>query len=213
MKISTLIQGLSIGTVLLLAGRPAYGLSFYTTLSETQLDNDPIIDIAGYPGVTISWEGFFETTGLTANLQSVALVAIYDSNEITGLDFKRTDDDAQFFPEFSRQLTTDPSTGLTTIIGFIGGPPGLPPNFNHKFDDVAITLGSQLNNDGKADFTVGIVVNAVDANGRDVTAQFGKPLAFEVQPAAVPEPSNIFGLVLAGGFGAFFRKQNRRAQA
>jgi hypothetical protein len=213
MKISTLIQGLSIGTVLLLAGRPAYGLSFDTTISVTQLDNDPILDIAGYPGDSISWEGFFDTTGLTANLQSVALVAIYDSNEITGLDFKRTDDDAQFFPEFSRQVNTDTSTGLTTIIGFIGGPPGLPPNFKHKFDDVTITLGSQLNNDGKADFTVGIVVNAVDANGRDVTALFGKPQAFEVQPAAVPEPSNIFGLVLAGGFGAFFRKQNRRAQA
>jgi hypothetical protein len=212
MKISALIQGLSIATVLLVAGLPAYGASIYITAPAAQLDDDPILDIAGRPGDTISWEGIFDTTGLTANLQSLTAFATYDSNEITGLDFKRADDDAQFFPEFSRQVNTDPSTGLTTIIGFVGGPPGLPPNFKYKFEDITIALGSQLNNDGKADFTVGIV-NAVDANGRDVTAQFGNAQAFEVQPASVPEPSSIFGLVIAGGFGVFLRTQKRKVQA
>jgi hypothetical protein len=215
MKISALIQGLSIATVLLVAGSPAYGASFHITTPETQLDDDPILDIAGRPGDTIGSSALFiDTTGLTANLQSVTLVVALDSNEITNFSSVETDESAQLFPGFSRQVTNDPSTNLTTIRGFFGGSPGLPPNGNPwKFNDLAITLGSQLNNDGKADFTFDIL-SAIDANGRDVTDQFrGIHQEFEVQPAAVPEPSNIFGLVLAGGFGAFFRKQNRRAQA
>jgi hypothetical protein len=212
MKISALIQGLSIAAVLLVAGSPAYGASFYITTPKTQLDDDPILDIARRPGDTISWSGFIDTTGLTANLQSLTLVAVGDSNEITGLDFKRSDDFAQFFPNFSLASSTDSNTGLTTFIAVGSGPPGFSPNFNYKLDDITITLGSQLNNDGKADWVVG-VLSAIDVNGTDVTDQFGGTQEFEVQPAPVPEPSSIFGLVLAGGFGAFLRKQKKKVQA
>jgi hypothetical protein len=213
MKISALIQGLSIATVLLVAGSPAYGASFYITTPETQLDDDPILDIAGRPGDTISSSALFiDTTGLTANLQSVTLVVALDSNEITEFSSVRTDDSAQLFPGFSRQVSAEPNTGLTTIIGFFSGPPGLPPNVIQKFNDLTITLGSQLNNDGKFDFRFDIL-SAIDANGRDVTDQFrGIHQEFEVQPAPVPEPSTIFSLVLAGGFGAFLRKPKRKGQ-
>ncbi|QSJ19114.1 PEP-CTERM sorting domain-containing protein [Nostoc sp. UHCC 0702] len=209
MKISALIQSLSIATVVFVAGLPAYGASFYITTPEKQLDDDPILDIARRPGGTISWSGFIDTTGLTANLQSLTLLASFDSNEITGLDFKRTDENAQLFPSFSREISTDPNTDLTTIIGFISGPPGLPPNVNHKFNDITITLGSQLNNDGKSDFRFDIL-SAIDINGIDVTDQFRSIQEFEVQ--SVPEPLSVFGLVIAGGFGAFLRKQSRKVQ-
>lgn len=209
MKISALIQGLSIATVLLVAGSPAYGASLYISAPGTQLDNDPILDIAGRPGGTISWEGFIETTGLTANLQSITLLAEPESSEITGVTPELPNDTTQFFPDISRQVSVDPNTGLTTILAVFNGPPGLPPNYNYKINDFTATLGSQLNNDGKADFRFG-VLSAIDANGRDVTTQFGGIQEFEVQP--VPEPSSVFGLVLAVGFGAFLRKQKRKVQ-
>ncbi|QSJ19111.1 hypothetical protein JYQ62_10425 [Nostoc sp. UHCC 0702] len=101
MKISALVRGLSIATVLLLAGYPAYGASFYITPPLAQLDDDPILDIAGRPGDTISWPAFIDTTGLTANLQSFTLLAVPDFNEISGLNSERADDYAQFFPDFS----------------------------------------------------------------------------------------------------------------
>jgi len=211
MKISALIQGLSITTVLLVAGFPAYGASYYITSPETQLDDDPILDIAGRPGDTINWSGFIDTTGLTANLQSITLVAALDSNEITRFSSVRTNDIAQFFPDFSGQASVDPNTGLTTLIGVASGPSGLPPNFNLKFNDITATLGSQLNNDRKADFRIG-VLSAIDANGTDVTALFGDIQEFEVQPAPVPEPATFFGLILAGGFGAFLRNHKRKVQ-
>jgi hypothetical protein len=210
MKISALIQGLSIAAVLLVAGSPAYGASFYITTPGTQLDDDPILDIAGRPGGTINWSGFIETTGLTANLQSITLFAEPVSNEITGTNPERADD-AQFLPNVSRQVNVDPNTGLNTILAVFSGPPGLPPNFNYKVNDVTATLGSQLNNDGEADFRFG-VSSAIDVNGRDVTDQFTfVSQEFEVQP--VPEPSSVFGLVLAGGFGVFLRrKRNKKVQ-
>lgn len=209
MRISTLIQGLSIAVVLLVAGTPAYGASYYINTPGTQLDNDPILDIAGRPGDDVSWGGFLDTTGLTANLQSITLVANLDPNELIGFNSVRTDDNAQFFPEFSGQVSVDPNTGLITLIGVASGPSGVPPNFNFKFNDITATLDSQLNNDGKADFSVD-VLSAIDVNGIDVTAQFTGIQQFEVQP--VPEPSSIFGLVLAGGFGVFLRKQKRKVQ-
>ncbi|QSJ19110.1 PEP-CTERM sorting domain-containing protein [Nostoc sp. UHCC 0702] len=54
------------------------------------------------------------------------------------------------------------------------------------------------------------VISAIDANGTDVTDQFSGITEFELQP--VPEPSSVFGLVLAGGFGAFLRKQKKKVQ-
>jgi len=211
MKISALIQGLSIATVLLVAGSPAYGASFYITTPETQLDDDPILDIAGRPGDTISFSSFIDTTGLTANLQSLTVFGVFDSNEIT-LNSERADNDAQFLPDFSRQVSVDPNTGLTNLISVTSGSSGLPPNSNYRVTDITITLGSQLNNDGKVDLGFD-VLSAIDVNGTDVTAQFGGIQEFEVQPTPVPEPSNIFGLVLVLRFGAFLRKQKKKVQA
>ncbi|QSJ19108.1 PEP-CTERM sorting domain-containing protein [Nostoc sp. UHCC 0702] len=208
MKISPLIQGLSMATVLLVAGLPAYGASINLTTPEVQLDNDPILDIAGRPGDIINFTSVNETFGLIANLQSITLNIVYDSNEISAFGLERSNDDAQFFPNLSRQTSFDPNTGLTTIIGVRSGPPGLTPNTIYEAAYAFITLGSQLNNDGKVDYRVA-VTSAIDASGRDVTALFGGVQEeFEVQP--VPEPSNIFGLVLALGFGAFLRKQKRK---
>ena len=215
MKISALIKSLSIATVLLVAGLPAYGASIYITAPAAQLDDDPILDIAGRPGDTISWEGFIDTTGLTANLQSLTAFAVRATDEIPGFEIEGEDtvELQQFFPNFSVEESVDPNTGLDGIfIGTRSGPPGLPPNYVGRIvSKVTITLGDQLNNDGQVDYRIGIS-SAIDANGKDVTDQFNI-FEFEVQPAPVPELSSLFGLVLAGGFGVFFRKQNRKVQA
>jgi hypothetical protein len=217
MKISALLQGLSIATVLLVAGLPAYGASIYITAPAAQLDDDPILDIAGRPGDTITWQGFFDTTGLTAPLQSITTFAARSEGEIIGFNIVPNPADAVFYPNLEEPTAVDPNTGLTTLVATRNGPPGLPPNFLHKIVDITITLGDQLNNDGKTDYRIG-VLSAIDANGTDVTHLFGPPppgrgvQEFEVQPATVPEPSTIFGLVLTGGFGVFLRKQKRKVQ-
>ncbi|QSJ19112.1 PEP-CTERM sorting domain-containing protein [Nostoc sp. UHCC 0702] len=215
MKILAIIQGLSIATILLVAGLPAYGASIPITVPAAQLDDDPILDIAGRPGDTITWEGFIDTTGLTANLQSLTAYAIRATDEIPGFEIEGEDtvELQQFFPNFSTQFSVDPNAVLDGIFtGYRSGPPGLPPNyFGSLVSKVTITLGDQLNNDGQVDYRIGIS-SAIDANGKDVTDQFNI-FEFEVQPASVPEPSSIFGLVIAGGFGVFFRKQNRKVQA
>ncbi|QSJ19107.1 PEP-CTERM sorting domain-containing protein [Nostoc sp. UHCC 0702] len=214
MNILKIIQGLSIATVILLARLPAYGASVYLAAPKAQLDDDPILDIAGYIGETIHFRPVFDTTGLTTNLEFISINIRFDSNEISGLDFNVTDDDKKFFPNTDFTLGVDPNTGLSSITSFRSGPPGLPPNTVHEIADVYITLGPQLNNDGKVDYEA-FVVSAIDVNGKDITNLFkndARPTAsvdeFEVQ--AVPEPSNIFALVLAVGFGAFLRKQNRK---
>ena len=209
MKISALIQGLSIAAILLVAGSPAYGASEFITSPEAQLDDDLILDIGGRPGDTISFVGFIDTTGLTVNLQSITTLVALDSNEITGFEIERTDDDAQFFPISSAQTSVDPNTGLNTIIGVRSGLTGFLPNSTLQTVNVSITLGSELNNDGQTDYRID-VLSAIDANGRDVTDQFGGIQEFEIQPVPVPEPSSVFGLVIAGGFGAFLRKQKRK---
>ena len=220
MKISALIQGLSLATFLLVAGLPAYGASIYINQINppvVQLDDAPIATILGEPGDTISWLGFIDTTGLTANLQSLTAFSIADLNEITEVTPRLAADYAQFFTDVSRQENVDPNTGLNTAIAVFSGTPGLPPNFKYKLNDFTATFGSQLNNDGKVSYRLG-VLSAIDVNGRDVTDQFGAPpprkgfQGFVIQPVAVPESSSIFGSVLAGGFGVFLRKQNRKVQ-
>ncbi len=217
MKISALIQGLSIATVLLVAGTPAYGASIFIQPPVAQLDDDPILEIAGRPGDVITWRGFMETTGLTAPLQSWTLFASRISNEIDGFEATRTEKDAQLYPSLVEPITFDPNTDTTTLTGTRNGPPGSPPNSVLNAINVRITLGSELINDGQADYRIGIL-SAIDANGTDVTALFqnGVPAQFEgvqefeVQTAPVHEPSTFFGLILAGGFGVFLRKQNRK---
>ena len=214
MKFLALIQSLSIATVLLVAGLPAYGASIYITTPEKQLDDDPILDIAGRPGDIITWKGFIDTIGLTANLQSFIMYAERDSNEIADFRFEGADPESlrEYWPIFSvGENPVDPDTGLITLIGDRRGLPGLPPNIVAQIvEKVIITLGTELNNDGKFDFRIG-VTSAIDVNGRDVTDQYKfVSQEFELQPASVPEPASIFGLVLAGGFGAFFRKKNRK---
>lgn len=212
MKISTLIQGLSIATVLLVAGLPAYGASIYITAPTVQLPNDPIPVLYGHPGDTISWEGFIDTTGLTAPLESLNAYAVRKTDVIPGFKIEGEDtvELQHFFPKFSVKQIVDPTKELDGIfIGTRSGPPGLPPNYVGEIvSKVTITLGDQLNNDGQVDYRIGIS-SAIDANGKDVTDQFNT-FEFTVRPAPVPEPSSIFGLVLAGGFGVFLRKQNRK---
>jgi hypothetical protein len=214
MKISAVIQGLSIATVLLVAGLPAYGASISINSPAAQLDDDPILEIAGRPGDTFSWEGFIDTTGLTANLQSFDAFAVRATDEIPGFEIEGEDtvELQQFFPNFSTQFSVDPNSALDGIfIGTRSGPPGLPPNWVGRIvTKVTITLGDQLNNDGQVDYRLGIS-SAIDANGKDVTDQFNI-VEFEVQPASVPEPSSIFGLVIAGGFGVFLRNQKKKVQ-
>ena len=210
-KILSLIQGLSIATVLLVAGLPAYGASIYISSPEVQSDDDPIEDIVGRVGDTISWTGYIDTTGLDAPLQVFDMYAERDPNEILALRFEGADTDTlrQYWPNFSVTQELNPNTGLIEIIGLRSGLPGLPPNFIGPIvEKIIVDLGPELNNDGVFDFRIG-VTSAIDVNGKDVTDQFKfVSQEFEVQP--VPEPSSLFGLVLAGGFGVLLRKQKRK---
>ena len=214
MKISALIQGLSIATVLLVTGSPAYGARIFITTPEAQLDDDPVLDVAGRPGDIIHWEGFFDTTGLTAPLESLTAYAIRATDEVPGFKIEGEDtvELQKFFPNFSTEQSVDPNSALDGIFrGYRSGPPGLPLNYvGSLVSKVTITLGDQLNNDGQADYRIGIS-SAIDANGKDVTDQFNI-FEFEVQPVSVPEPSSIFGLVIAGGFGVFLRNQKKKVQ-
>ena len=206
---------------MLVAGSPAYGARIFITTPEAQLDDDPVLDVAGRPGETLSWSGYIDTTGLTANLASITM---YSSSardeddidgEITGFNIVPNPEQPQFFPNLEEPTTYDPNTGLTTLLATRSGPPGLPPNSLLRIGDITVTFGDKLNNDGKVDYRIG-VLSAIDVNGKDVTDQFIQPFGdnvtqvFEFQPVAVPESSSIFGLVLAVGFGVFLRKQNRK---
>lgn len=221
-KILSLIQGLSIATVLLVAGLPAYGASIYISSPEVQSDDDPIEDIVGRVGDTISWTGYIDTTGLEAPLQVFDMYAERDPKEIAALRFEGADSETlrQYWPNFSVTESLNPDTGLIEIIGLRNGLPGLPPNYVGVIvEKIIIDLGPELINDGVFDFRIG-VSSAIDVNGKDVTDQFtfvdftdqSKFVSqeFEVQP--VPEPSSILGLVLTGGLGAFLRKQKRKGQ-
>ncbi|QSJ19113.1 PEP-CTERM sorting domain-containing protein [Nostoc sp. UHCC 0702] len=218
MKISALIKGLSVATVLLVAGCPAYGASIYINPPVVQLPNDPIPAIVGRPGDVVTWTGFIDTSGLTANLETFDMYGVWDSNQIADFSFEGADADSlrEYWPIFSVDSVKDPDTGLVTIIGLRGGRPGFPPNtIRTLVEKIIITLGPNINNDGKVAFEIG-VLSAIDVNGKDVTDQFGSPLPeqgvlrFQIRPSAVPETSTIFGLVLAGGFGAFLRKQKTK---
>jgi hypothetical protein len=221
MKISALIQGLSIATVVLLAGLPAYGARIFITTPEAQLDDDPVLDVAGRPGGTVNWSGFIDTTGLTAPLQSITMYSSSSrleddpiNGEVTGFNIVPNPEEFVFFPNLQEPVTYDPNTGLSTLLATRSGPPGLPPNSLLRIGNISVTLTDKLNNDGKVDYRIG-VRSAIDVNGKDVTDQFIQPFGdyvtqeFEFQPATVPECSTIFGLVLAGGFGVFLKKQNR----
>jgi hypothetical protein len=221
MKISTLIQGLSISRVLLVAGSPAYGASIYINPPVVQLPNEPIPAVVGRPGDIVSWVGFIDTTGLTTNLEYFDMYAVFDSNQIANLTFEGADADSlqQYWPNFFVEQIPDPNTGLVTIRGPRSGLPGLPPDINRVLvEKINIELGPNISNDGRVAFRIG-VISAIDVNGKDVTDQFGAPLPgqgvqeFVIRPAPVPEPSSVFGLVLTGGFGAFLRKQKKKVQA
>lgn len=220
MKISALIQGLFIATVLLVAGLPAYGARIFITTPEAQLDDDPVLDVAVRPGGTLTWSGYIDTTGLTAPLQTITMYSASSrfsdespDGEIAGFNIVPNPDEPQFFPSLVEPTALDPNTGLTTLVATRTGPPGLPPNYLHKIGDITVTFGDQLKNDGKVDYRIG-VLSATDANGKDITDQFKSVYQeFEFQPVAVPESSTIFGLILAGGFGAFLRKKKRKVQA
>lgn len=206
MKIAALIRGLSIATVLLVAGSPAYGASIFITAPEVKLDDDPILKVVGRPGDTITWSGFIDTRGLTANLESITMYSASarasdgSPGPITGFKIEPNPDQPQFFPSLEEPTSLDPNTGLTTLVATRTGPPGLPPNRILRIGDITITLGDQSSNTGKVDYRIG-VLSAIDANGRDITDQF-KPVYQEFEVQIVPEPSPVVGTLALSVLGA-----------
>ena len=166
----------------------------------TQLDNDEIADLQVNEGDNLSFDFNLDTSGLEANLQSFKVQVDVDFAEINLLT-TRTDFDTSTF-EFDLVEATD-GENFTSAVFERNGEPGAAPNEANLLVEGEVIALDGLTNDGQPDLGV-TVVEAIDANGRDVTNLF-EPAnqAIELQPdlALLPEVSIEIepNLVIEGG--------------
>jgi|GEM_PF-2927864 len=150
------------------------------TPTGSQLDSDAIADLALNPGDRFSASFTLDTSGLDSNLQSLTLQINQDFEEAEFATV-RTDFDTTTFPSFELVDISIEDSFTTAIFERIGEP-GAAPDTVDVIVEGEITALDGLNNDGKPD--VGItVVDAVDANGQNVTELF-EPInqSIDLQP-------------------------------
>ncbi|MDJ0633489.1 MAG: calcium-binding protein [Xenococcaceae cyanobacterium MO_188.B29] len=151
----------------------------------SQLDNDSIPDIYLNPGDSFEANFVLDTSGLDANLQYLAIRVDQDFSE-ADFAFAQTDFDATTFPEFNAPLSElmDARNNGSFFSGIFErkGDPGALPDEINIIVSGEITAGDNLINDGERDIGV-TVVQAIDANGKDVTELF-EPLSqgLDIQP-------------------------------
>ena len=155
----------------------------------TQLDNDEIADIQVKVGDRVEISSILDTSGLDAELQSLKLRLQGDSTEVnlsdTPTDFLETT-----FPDVA--VIENSSDGdLVSVVVELRGEPGAIPNTTNVLVESEATIESGLVNDGAIDIGV-TVLEAIDANGTDVTEQFlPSQQAIDLQPT--PQVQAIFG--------------------
>ena len=178
--------------------------SLIITTPESQLDSDPILDIAVAPEERIGFQGILDTSGLSGNLTSITIDAFQDLSEVPTLDVERSALDEKFFPDLDITTSTDPDTGLFVTSAVRSGGIGAPPDLRFPIADAAITVessASSLNNDGLPDYGI-TVSEALLADGTDVTELFQVPdfpdpvvQQFEVQPTPVEITVTVESLI------------------
>ncbi|MGI2904690.1 PEP-CTERM sorting domain-containing protein [Tolypothrix sp. VBCCA 56010] len=186
---------------------PAYGASLSFVPIGSQLDNDLINDLPKKVGDTVSFDLQLDTTGLTANLQSLEFLLVRNTTELGFIDAIGTPEQISAFPNEEVIIKIDPV--LQNIVGInrLSGS-GVPANTVIDFATFNYQALPGLTNDGLTDFTIA-VTSAIDANGTDVTNLFQpSEQTIDVQP--VPEPTSLFGLFgLSALVSIFYRHRGR----
>ena len=154
----------------------------------TQLDNDEIADIQVNEGDRFGINFTLDTSGLDTELQSLKLRLEGDSTEVTLLD-NTTDFFETTFPDVA--VVEDNSDGdFVSVVVELNGEPGANPDTANVIVESEATVFDGLVNDGMADIKV-TVVEAIDANGNDVTDLFEPTKgAIDLQ---LPQVQEIFG--------------------
>lgn len=142
-----------------------------------------------------------DTSGLTANLQSLDLLFQQDPTELLTLDVLRTDGDRAAFSEFTGNLIENPPFGIPTALFQRSDAIGVSPNSTLEIVRATYEVLPGFKNDGLPDLAV-TVTSAIDANGIDVTSLF-KPASqgIDVQPAPVPETTSLLGFLGLAALG------------
>ena len=185
----------------------AHGASLSFVPAGSQLDLDSIVDLGVNVGDNVDLSFFLDTTGLSANLQSIDIRVDQDLTE-SSLTASRTEADELTFPIFDFGGSPQDS-GLFSAVFLRDGVPGLAPDSTIELVTGSLEILPGLQNDGLVDFAV-TVVSAIDANGIDVTNLFQPSTqSFDLQQS-IPESTSIpslLGLGLLGISSLVWRKK------
>ena len=141
------------------------------TPTGSQLDGDNIADLSVNPGDRFNISFTLDTSDLDADLQFIKLQLNQDSAEVNLMDTP-TDFFITTFPNVTVVAETIEEDGdLVSVEVELRGEPGANPNTVNVLIESEGTVFEGLINDGEADIGV-TVLEAVDANGTDVTELF-----------------------------------------
>ena len=155
----------------------------------TQLDNDEIADIQVNESDSLGFSFTLDTSGLDAELQSIKLQLQGDSTEVN-LSDTLTDFFTTTFPDVA--VVEDNSDGdFISVVVELRGEPGAIPDTTNVLVESEATVEDGLVNDGAIDIGV-TVLEAIDANGTDVTEQF-VPIQQTIDLQPSPPVQEIFG--------------------
>jgi hypothetical protein len=205
-----------VATTIFLAASPVWGASLSFMPMGTQLDSDPILDIATQVGDPIQFTVKLDTNGLSNPLATLQYQVIRDTTELNLINFTLSTEEQLYFDPSLLQVSivTNGNEDIATILyeKYANGT-GVPVNTILNLETVFYQVAPGLINDGLSDRRI-ILTSAFDTNGTDVTNLFDNPnqpsTNIDLQPEPVPEPSNLLGLGLVAGLGALLRNQKKR---
>ena len=184
-------------TLGIISATPANSASLSFLPTGSQLDSDLIEDLAVSIGASQDVSFFLDTSGLSANLQSINIRVDQDITE-SNLFATRTDADINAFPDFTFSGSPQ-GNGIFSAFFQRSGNLGLAPNTTIELVTGILEILPGLNNDGATDFAV-TVESATDANGNDVTSLFEPSTqSLELQPT--PESTSLLSLLALGFSG------------
>lgn len=135
----------------------------------SQLDGDAIADLSFNSGDLFNISFTLDTSGLDAELQFLKLQLNQDSAEVNLLDMP-TDFFATTFPDVNVVESNTDGDSVSVVVELNGEPGAIPDTVNVLVESEA-TVFDGLVNDGATDIGV-TVLEAIDANGTDVTELF-----------------------------------------
>ena len=177
---------------------PVNGASLSFIPTGSQLDSDSIQDLGVKVGDSFDINFFLDTTGLSANLQSIDIRVDQDLAE-SSLTAFRTNADITAFPNFTFSGSPQ-DNGLFSAVFRRSGDPGLTPDTTIEIVTGTLDILSGLNNDGVVDFAV-TVVSAIDANDTDVTNLFQPSTQSLELQQPIPESTSVISLLTWGFLG------------